>query len=121
MPHNDYSHKTVLQKLGLKIEDTAILINQPESYKEQLISHLASLHFHNSFDDTFSFIQFFTTDKDELEKNFSDLKDHLKKNGMLWISWPKKSSKIESKIDENIIREIGLENGLVDVKVISVD
>jgi hypothetical protein len=40
---------------------------------------------------------------------------------MLWISWPKKTSKIKTDLDENIIREIGLAHGLVDVKVCAVD
>jgi hypothetical protein len=46
---------------------------------------------------------------------------HLKKDGMLWISWPKKSSKVATDLDENIIRDFGLEQGLVDVKVCAVD
>lgn len=40
---------------------------------------------------------------------------------MLWVSWPKKSSKVASDLDENIIRDYGLANGLVDVKVCAVD
>ncbi len=42
-------------------------------------------------------------------------------NGMLWVSWPKRASKIETDLDENIIRDFGLKNGLVDVKVCAVD
>ena len=45
----------------------------------------------------------------------------LKKNGMMWISWPKKSSKIKTDLYENVIREFGLKEGLVDVKVCAVD
>jgi hypothetical protein len=40
---------------------------------------------------------------------------------MLWVSWPKKSSGVQTDLDENIIRAVGLEAGLVDVKVCAVD
>ncbi len=45
----------------------------------------------------------------------------LKPNGMLWVSWYKKSAGIPTDLDENIIREYGLAHGLVDVKVIAID
>lgn len=67
------------------------------------------------------FIQFFVKDRKQLNENFSILKDHISKKGYLWISWPKGSSKVKTDINENIIRETGLREGLVDVKVCSVD
>ena len=48
-------------------------------------------------------------------------KGYLKNAGMIWVSWPKKKSGVESDLDENIIRDFGLKNGLVDVKVCAVD
>ncbi len=49
------------------------------------------------------------------------LKKHLSKDGMLWISWPKKSSDIPTDVNENMIRNFALDTGLVDVKVCAVD
>jgi hypothetical protein len=49
------------------------------------------------------------------------LKSSLAQNGLLWISWPKRSSGVATDLSENIIREIGLSNGLVDIKVCAVD
>ncbi|MBL0053679.1 MAG: DUF3052 family protein [Bacteroidetes bacterium] len=49
------------------------------------------------------------------------VKKEMKQNGMIWISWPKKSSKVETDIDENVIRNFALQNGLVDIKVCSVN
>ncbi|MGE0588162.1 MAG: hypothetical protein AB7O48_06275 [Cyclobacteriaceae bacterium] len=57
----------------------------------------------------------------DLEKEFIKLRDELKKTGMLWISWPKKSSGVATDLNENIIRDFGLTNGMVDVKVCAVD
>lgn len=64
---------------------------------------------------------YFISSKSELEKVFPKLKSILKKDSSLWLGWPKKASKIKSDLNENLIMEIGLNNGLVDVKVISVN
>ncbi len=50
-----------------------------------------------------------------------ELPSIIEYNGALWVSWPKKLSRMNTDLNENIIREIGLENGLVDVKVISIN
>ena len=67
------------------------------------------------------FIQFFTTSRKELTSKFHVLKSALSPTGALWISWPKGAAKVETDLNENIIREIGLEEGLVDIKVCAVD
>ena len=64
---------------------------------------------------------YFVSSKNELEAIFPKLKSILKKDGVLWVGWPKKTSKIASDLDENIVIKEGLKNGLVDVKVIAVD
>jgi hypothetical protein len=67
------------------------------------------------------FIHFFTTRQEILAAHFPHLKQALTPAGMLWISWPKRSSKVETDLTEDIIRVIGLDNGLVDVKVAAID
>lgn len=66
-------------------------------------------------------IHIFCPDQATLEAQFLPWKTALKKDGRLWVSWPKKSSGVASDLDENILRDYGLANGLVDVKVASVD
>jgi len=68
-----------------------------------------------------SFIHYFTKVKSGLSKDFPKLKEALLPDGALWISWPKGASKVTTDINENIVREIGLKGGLVDVKVCAVD
>jgi hypothetical protein len=63
----------------------------------------------------------FVNRETELEKRFAGLRDRLAPNGMLWISWPKQSSGAPTDLSENVIRAVGLELGLVDVKVCAVD
>lgn len=69
------------------------------------------------------FIHFFTTSRAEFESKFVSLKSHLAKDGMLWVSWPKGGAKaaIPTDMNENIVREVALANGLVDVKVAAID
>ncbi len=66
------------------------------------------------------FILYFTDSKKEYEKNFPKFAATLISNGMLWIGWPKKASKIPTDLNENIIRDFGLVSGLVDVKVCAI-
>lgn len=67
------------------------------------------------------FIWWCPKDKFELEEKFVTLKNALQKDGLLWVSWHKKSSGVETDLGENLIREIGLKNEMVDVKVIAVN
>jgi hypothetical protein len=63
----------------------------------------------------------FVTMRTDLEKRFPRVRDRLASNGMLWIAWPKQSSGAPTDLTENVIRSVGLELGLVDVKVCAVD
>jgi len=66
-------------------------------------------------------IHFFTKKKSELISNIGTQIKKIKQNGMIWISWPKKASKVPTDITEDVIREVILPIGLVDVKVCAVD
>jgi hypothetical protein len=67
------------------------------------------------------FIQFFTKSRAELERQLPKLRKSIKQDGMIWISWPKKSSKVPTDLTEDIIRDTALALKLVDVKVCAVD
>ncbi len=116
-----YSKKLLAEKLGIKPGNKITFVNHPVGYEKTLgplpKDVLIALIEENDFD----FIQLFTKDSAELKSFFPILKHHIKSGGMIWISWPKEGSKVKTDINENIIRKIGLENGMVDVKVIAVD
>ncbi len=67
------------------------------------------------------FAMLFVRQTSELKKRFPRLRDRLESNGMFWVAWPKKASGVETDLSESIVRSIGLEAGLVDVKVCAVD
>ncbi len=109
-----YSGKSLIEKLGIKPKDSIKIVNAPQEY-EKVIGEVGK------GPAPYTFIQIFTKQKKELEKKFHLLRDQLIQNGMLWVSWPKGSSKVQTDLNENIVREIGLLNGMVDVKVAAID
>jgi hypothetical protein len=70
---------------------------------------------------TLDFAMLFVHSASDLKKGFPRLRDRLESNGALWVSWPKKASGVESDLSESLVRSIGLEAGLVDVKVCAID
>ncbi len=67
------------------------------------------------------FVHFFTASKSALRKNLSFLRRKIAPGGVVWISWPKKSSGVETDITEDVVREVALPLGFVDIKVCSVN
>ncbi len=111
-----YSKRPLADKLGLKAGMRVAVINAPEGYPALDAVEVVDLPA-----EKLDFIHFFTKSRAELDAQFPKLKAALAVAGTLWISWPKKAAKIETDLDENIIRETGLAMGLVDVKVAAID
>ena len=117
-----YSKRPLAAKLGLKAGMRALILNAPaEIYTPPEGVILVDKGEPEAFKQTLDFIHIFSTSRAELETALPDLKAALAPAGMLWISWLKKSAKAPTDLDENLIREIGLAQGLVDVKVAAVD
>jgi hypothetical protein len=116
-----YSKRSLADKLGIKGGYRVAILNAPDNYLSQTLIDLPDITLLHTLDGSFELIQFFTKEADTLAKEFTALKAHLQQAGSLWISWPKLSSKVTTDLTEGIIREIGLNAGLVDVKVCAVD
>lgn len=115
-----YSQTPLLTKLGIKNGATLYLFQAPDHYKT-LVGLPVTVSVKKSLSGELDFIHVFATDQKALEKEFARCAEHLKKDGMLWVSWPKKASKVPTDLDENRIRDFGLRAGLVDVKVCAID
>ncbi len=116
-----YSGTPLLKKLGIKENSSVVFINSPPDYKITPENLPEGVKINTKLSGKLDFIQFFTKEISELDSKFSDLKKYLNSAGILWISWPKKSSGVLTNLDENKIRGIGLKNGMVDVKVCAID
>jgi hypothetical protein len=116
-----YSETPLQKKLGIKENTTIFIVNAPKQYFDWISPLPEKTQIKARLSPELDFIHVFVFSKKDFESEFRRCKKNLKKDGMLWVSWPKKSSKVATDLDENIIREFGLKNGLVDVKVCAVD
>lgn len=116
-----YSKRSLVEKLGIKPGVRMALLNPPKGYRRTLGPLPAKVAVTSSLTGPHDLIHFFTTEKRDLEAAFPALKKALAKDGALWVSWPKGSSGVATDVSENVVRDIALSNGLVDVKVCAVD
>ncbi len=117
-----YSKNPLWKKLGIKEGDNCYLFQSPSNYFDLLVETPKESQFEIEISNSpYDFEHAFVTQLNELEKHWRVWKENLKKNGTLWISWPKGTSKKETNLNGNIVREFGLKGGLVDVKVCAVD
>jgi hypothetical protein len=115
-----YSGTPLPKKLGIKDGFHVRLIKAPPEVVAELKPSLDSCKVANDAKAPLDFAMVFTKSAASLKKEFTQLAKNLAPAGMLWISWPKKTSGVPSDLNENIVREIGLAAGLVDVKVCAV-
>lgn len=114
-----YSGTPLPKKLGIKAGFRVRLVNAPAEVCAELqdaLAECAGVKPGSELD----FAMLFSKSRAELAREFPRIAEKLAPAGMLWISWPKKSSGVVSDVDENIVRRIGLAAGLVDVKVCAV-
>ena len=115
-----YSGTPLPKKLGIKDGYNVSLVDAPEEVYTQLNSALATRKVSGGSRTPLDFAIVFTKSRATLVKEFERLTKQLAPAGMLWVSWPKKSSGVASDLNEKIVRETGLASGLVDVKVCAV-
>ncbi|MBI4921761.1 MAG: DUF3052 domain-containing protein [Devosia nanyangense] len=122
-----YSGTPLPQKLGLKDGQRVLFISLPKELKDLRTSrHFVEIaeagwETFTDGDRGYDVIHGFTASRAVLEKAAKPLMDEIDRNGSIWISWPKKASKVMTDITEDVIREVVLPIGLVDVKVAAVN
>jgi hypothetical protein len=114
-----YSGTPLVTKLGIKPDNRIQFFDPPDDFGETL-GALPGGHKHVTRG-TLDFAIVFVRRRIDLEKRFPVIRDRLESNGTLWVGWPKKSARTATDLTENVVREIGLEAGLVDVKVCAID
>ena len=112
-----YSDTPLPQKLGLKPGLKVYVDRAPDHLDELLGGSTYTTRLPREIDVTL----LFTTSFARLEQRLPVVIDRTVSNGMVWVCWPKKTSKVPTDLDENVIRDFGLASGVVDVKVAAVD
>lgn len=108
------------KKLGLKPSQRVLLVAVPEGYEALLQPLPPGLRFVARADAEVDLVQLFCTERDDPAKQLATLRKTLKADAALWVSWPKKSSKVPTSITEDTVRELALPLGFVDIKVCAV-
>jgi len=116
-----YSKRSLVDKLGIKEGFRIAIVNSPASYRATLGALPSDVTVDKRPGKGMDLIHCFVNNKREATSTISALKNHISPRGALWVSWPKGSSGVKTDLNENVIREIGLKAGLVDVKVCAVD
>src|SRR5262245_6957558 len=116
-----YSQRPLVDKLGIKPNSVVAILNPPANFEETLGSLPAGVVLRSKLGPKIDFIHAFFLARKNLDLQFPKLKKALSESGALWISWPKKAAKIETDLTDNVVREVGLRHGLVDIKVCAVD
>ena len=118
-----YSNSPLVKKLGIKAGQKVAIVNPPTDFLEKELRPLpddvtiVSAGKHKQLD----FIMFFVNSAKSFEKELPKLKSKLARDGIFWVSWPKKSSGIETDLTFTVVQQSGLKIGLVDVKICAVN
>jgi Protein of unknown function (DUF3052) len=115
-----YSGTPLPKKLGIKPQLRVAFLDLPSDVKTALSAALSDCQVVNDGQGQLDFAMIFIKSQATMKEQFSKFARRLARAGMLWVSWPKKTSGIITDLNENDVRRIGLLAGLVDVKVCAV-
>ena len=116
-----YSGTPLPKKLGIKEEFKIGLVNPPENFLNLISPLPPKAQVLNRLIKPLDLVICFVNSRQTLVKQFSPLAAKLRANGMIWIAWPKKNSGVETDLDFGHVQRIGLDAGLVDVKICAID
>jgi hypothetical protein len=115
-----YSGTPLARKLGIKEGSSLLPVNAPSDYLDLLAPMPANVLLDVAGSDV-DVAHLFTNSRDDLARQLARLRDAIKQDGAIWVSWYKKAAKLPTEITEDRIREAAFPLGLVDVKVCAVD
>ena len=116
-----YSGTPLAKKLGLKEGSRIALVNAPKDFQSELGELPDNVQFIKRPTKSLDIILLFVLTERVLARDFAKLSATLNANGMIWIAWPKKSSGVATDLSFERVQRIGLDAGLVDVKICAID
>jgi hypothetical protein len=115
-----YSGTPLVKKLGFKPGMTAAFLDAPATV-EALLGDLEGVSVKRSLRGRADIVLCFVTARAELERRADRLREAIAPDGMVWVCWPKKAAKVPTDMTEDVVRDVLLPTGLVDVKVAAID
>ena len=116
-----YSGTPLAKKLGIKEQTSVVAVDAPDGYRKLLEPLPAAVRFATKIDKTVDIVHVFSTKKTQLARALASYRKSLQPNAAVWVSWPKKAAKVATDITEDVVREVALPLGFVDIKVCAVD
>ncbi|NYT40385.1 DUF3052 family protein [Sphingomonas sp. R-74633] len=116
-----YSGTPLAQKLGLKPGVRAWFHNMPDRVRAEIDPVALQVEEYAAASNGLQAAHIFVTERAKLERELDALLALIDRSGFIWVSWPKKAARMETDVTEDVIREIALPKGLVDIKVCAVD
>jgi hypothetical protein len=115
-----YSGTPLAKKIGFKPRDSAAFLDAPD-HLEELLGDLDGVTVKRSLRGRADVVLCFVTARAQLDKRAARLREAIAPAGMVWVCWPKRASKVPTDMTEDVVREVLLPTGLVDVKVAAID
>ena len=119
-PTAGYSGTPLSKKLGIKAGSNLALTGAPKDYSRLIAPIPAGVGISDRLSPATDIGHVFSTRRADLERFLISCRSKLKPDAMIWVSWPKRTAKVPTDITEDVIREVALPLGLVDVKVCAV-
>jgi len=116
-----YSGTPLAKKLGIRSGTKLLTVDAPEGYKRLLDPLPNAVEFVSRVSGSTAMVHLFSTSRSKLKTALMSYRSKLSTTAVIWISWPKKSSRVTTDITEDIVRQLALPLGLVDVKVCAID
>jgi len=116
-----YSGTPLAKKLGIKPGATVMVMDAPTNYQQLLAPLPDAVKFTRSMSAAVDIVHLFAKSRSKLASRLTNVIEKLRPDSAIWVSWPKKASKVETDITEDVICKIALPMGLVDIKVCAVD
>jgi hypothetical protein len=115
-----YSGTPLQKKLGFRPGVTAAFLDAPD-HLDALLGDLDGVTVKRTLRGHVDLAMCFVTERSTLAKRAGRLREAVAPDGMVWVCWPKRASKVPTDVTEDVVREVLLPTGLVDVKVAAVD
>lgn len=116
-----YSGTPLARKLGIKDEASVVTIGAPKHYNGLLSPVPAGVTFGTTVSARTDIVHVFVMRRSDLALQLAKLVTAIRPDAAIWVSWPKKASKVPTDVTEQTIRDVALPLGLVDIKVCAVD
>jgi hypothetical protein len=116
-----YSDRPLAKKLGVKADSNVLVVNEPPTYRELLEPLPDGVTFVARLSQDVDVLHLFCVERATLARKLATYRSDLGPDAVVWVSWPKKAAKVPTDITEDVIREVALPLGFVDVKVCAVD